>query len=103
METTMKKTPRAILLASTLLFSMGAIAQTGGTGGSSGGGSPTQGMEKDADKSHMNDSKTSTHKSDKKKHKSTSSTGTTGSTAPNMQVTPDGKTPTPDATPSAGK
>jgi hypothetical protein len=101
-EIDMTKTPRAILLASALLFSMGAIAQTGGTGGASGSGSPTQGMEKDADKAHAHDGKT--HKDHKDQTKrSNKSTSSTGSTAPNMQVTPDGKTPTPDATLPAGK
>jgi hypothetical protein len=43
----MNKSVQAITLASALLFSMGAMAQSGGTGGASGGGSPTQNMGKD--------------------------------------------------------
>jgi len=100
----MNKTTHAVFLASALLFSAGAMAQSGGTGGAGGAGgsgSPTQGMEKDADKAHMNDGKAHTHKDKKAKHSSSSSS--TDSVSPVMQRTPDGKTPTPDATVPAGK
>lgn len=102
------KSTSAVALASVLLFSTGAFAQTS-TNSSSGpnmqttrdGVTPTP----DASPTTHPDSSMQNKRQDKKsQHKRSSDkrTGgsTSGTTAPNMNTTPDGVTPTPDATPT---
>lgn len=90
---------RALTLVSALLFSMGAVAQTGSTAPNMrttpDGKTPTPDATAPASSGSSSDKMT--HKKHSKKMDRKSS-GTSDSSAPNMQTTPDGVTKTPDAT-----